>query len=217
MIKLFLIDDHQFIIDGVTRNIESNANIEIIGSSTNPEHICDLLIRGEVVPDIIISDISMPQMTGFELLKSVRAAQPEIKFVMLTMHDEPEIVTEIADAGAEGYLLKSGNPEHFIDAIHRVYNGGTYYSSEVIHHLFSQVRRQQKSESELANFTEREIEILKLVLKEMTSQEIADTLFISKQTVDTHRKNILHKSGETNIIGLVKFGLRNGLYSPADA
>jgi two-component system nitrate/nitrite response regulator NarL len=158
----------------------------------------------------------MPAITGNEVLAQVRSQLPNQKFIILTMHDDRENVVAIADAGAEGYVLKSSDPKVFTEAIRRVNDGGTYYSSEVIHHLFKAVKKEKEVFNELKAFTDREIEILKLVLKEKTSHEIADELFISKQTVDTHRKNILHKSNEHSLIGLVKFGLRNGLLEIQD-
>lgn len=211
MIKLYLIDDHQFILDGISRIMEPYEDIQIIGQTTDPVGAIHFLSSSEDLPDIVICDLTMPAIRGNELLAKVRLTLPHQKFIILTMHDDRDNVVAIADAGAEGYVLKSSNPKIFTDAIRRVFDGGTYYSSEVIHHLFKAAKKEKEVLNELKAFTEREIEILKLVLKEKTSHEIAEELFISKQTVDTHRKNILHKSNEHNLIGLVKFGLRNGL------
>lgn len=211
MIRLYLIDDHQFIIDGIKRMMESEPDIEICGSETNAHKAIASLCSSDLEVDVVICDLSMPVMTGLELLGEVRSKNPTQKIIILTMHDDGENVRAIADAEADGYVLKSGNPAQFIDAIRVVADGGSYYSAEIIHHLYKSVKDSQSIADDLGKLTEREIEILKLVLQEKSSHEIADLLYISKQTVDTHRKNLLHKSGETNIIGLVKFGLRNGL------
>lgn len=210
MITLYLIDDHQFIIDGVCRILEPFDHIKVIGQNTRASIAIEEILDLETPPDLIVCDLSMPELTGLDVIVKVRESNPNQKFLILTMHNEQEHVTSIAEAEAEGYVLKSGNPATFIEAIQRIFEGGTYYSAEIIRHLFSK-RKQIGEENILENFTNRELEILKLILDEKTSQEIAEELFISKQTVDTHRKSILQKSGERTLIGLVKFGRRAGL------
>lgn len=210
-ITVYLVDDHQFIIDGVTRMLETEEDIEVIGSSLNGQDCLDWMEQSERRPQLLITDLEMPKMKGTELVKLMKERYPEVCLLVLTMHEKPQLVREIAEAEADGFLLKSSDQQQFIKAVKHIADGGSYFSNEVIKHLYGAIKAQQKTEAELAVLSTREVEIVKLVMLEKSSQQIADELFISKRTVDTHRKNILQKTGCKTLIGLFKYAYRNGL------
>lgn len=162
-------------------------------------------------PDLVITDISMPGMSGVELTRKLKNEFPEIKVLVLSMHNEREIISEILLSEAEGYVLKNSGKKDFISAIHNILNGDTYFSSEVLKIMTDRVRKQARQEEVTAQLTDREMEIINLIVREFTTSEIAEKLFISPRTVDSHRKNILVKTNSKTIVGLMKYAFRNGL------
>ena len=161
--------------------------------------------------DILITDISMPLLSGTELCKMVKHSFPKIKVLVLSMYSSAPMVKEAVLAEADGFLLKNSGKEELLQALHKILNDGTYYLDEIIPIIYSQIQKEKKQKENTSVLSEREIEILALIVKEYTSERIAEKLFISKETVDNHRANILEKTGCRSTIGLVKFALSNGL------
>jgi DNA-binding NarL/FixJ family response regulator len=160
--------------------------------------------------DIVISDVTMPILGGIELTKIIKSQYPEIKVIILTMHNSLQFIREAVEVEADGYLLKNTGREDFIYALNRVANDGSYFSPEV----FSAIKnflRNEKNSATSSKLSPRETEVLRLIVQEYTSKEIADKLFISKQTVDTHRMNIMQKTGSKSLVGLIKFAIHSGL------
>jgi len=161
--------------------------------------------------DILITDISMPGMSGTELTKIIKHQFPHIKVLVLTMFNNPAIINDILQAEAEGYILKNTGKQELLAAIDKIMDNGTFYSNEVMNLMINHNRKKTTSSTEKEELTPRELEILKLVCEELTTADIAEKLFISPRTVDTHRKNILEKSKSRTIVGLIKYAFENNI------
>lgn len=207
-IKIFIVDDHQIVIDGLRSLLTGVEGLEIVGFTTNSTQA--LAEMQKTKPDILLTDVMMPGMTGQQLSKQVRANMPGIKILALSMSGQGDIVDEmINDADINGYVLKNIGKEELQKAIRKIAGGGIYFSEEVLGELEKQSKI--KKESEEAQLTQREIEIVRLIEKELGNKEIAEQLFISERTVETHRKNIFRKTQTNSVIGMVKYAYEHKL------
>jgi DNA-binding NarL/FixJ family response regulator len=197
--NIFLIDDHQMVIDGLKLMLADLPKFKVVGESKNPLLVIDLLQDKAV--DILITDISMPQMSGVALSRLVKKNYPDIKILALTAFAESAIISEMIQAGIAGYILKSDGKLVLTEALETIVLGEQYFGNEVTLALANSYR-QHKDDVKL---TDREIEIIRLIEKDMSTKEIAETLFISERTVETHRKNILFKTDTHTVIGLIKY------------
>mgnify|MGYP002789542070 CR=1 FL=1 len=201
-IRLAIIDDHQIVIDGLHSLLKGHPRYEIVLESTHPEQIVEQLRKTEV--DILLTDVMMPVMSGVELAKLVRQEFPSIKIITLSMNGEGSLVNQmIEESDISGYLLKNIGQSEFIKALDKISEGGIYFSDEVLQEMLKASER--KKESEETHLTNREIEIVRLIEKEYSNKKIAETLFLSERTVETHRKNIFRKTGTNSVIGLIKY------------
>jgi len=209
-----MVDDHKLIRDGLKLFLSESNEFDIIGEAGNGKECLELLKNNK--PDIVLSDLSMPVMDGMELTKQITQNYPEIKVIVLTMFDESQHVKQILADGAKGYLLKNCNEDELKMAIKKVSNGGTYYSEEVTTIIMNSLRKvKTKVDYRLTaemHLTEREKEVLHLVVKEFTNQEIAEKLFISVRTVDAHKRNLLDKTGSKSVAGLVLYAIDKQLF-----
>jgi DNA-binding NarL/FixJ family response regulator len=210
-IKLMIVDDHQMFIDGVKSLLRKEKQFEFIAEANTGEDA--LRLMESTPPDILITDISMPGMSGNELIEKVKAKNPEIKILVLSMHSEAEVISEIMMQEAEGYILKNTGRQELSSALHKLADGGTFYSDEVLLSLMRKVKKEAKRDKEVVHLSERELEVVRLVVQEMSNEEIAEKLFISKRTVETHRKNINQKTNMKTVVGLIKFAIRNEIAS----
>lgn len=208
-VKIVIADDHQMLIDGVKSLLRKEKDLVFIHEANNGPDAFSFISKNEV--DLLITDISMPGMSGTELTKKVKQQFPNIKVLVLTMFNDPAIINEILQAEAEGYILKNTGKQELLTAITKIMGDGTHYSSEVLNQMRMHNRRNSIPGNNKEELTQREIEILKLVCEEYTTADIAEKLFISPHTVDTHRKNILKKSGHKTIVGLIKFAFENNI------
>lgn len=208
--QICLIDDHQFIIDGIKRMLASETNLEISNEYVNSMEAWMDIKSGKINPDLVITDISMPGLNGFELISRIKNHNPKLKVLALTIHDNTSFIRDIYYLKAEGYLLKNSDKEAFVFAINRILENGLAYSSELLSKLLHEVKRKKEELNLVDQLTEREQEILKYIIQEKTSQEIGELLEISKQTVDTHRKHIMQKTKVKSIVGLVKLAIEQG-------
>lgn len=208
-IRLLLVDDHELFLEGMVSLLDGQGDLQVIGTAGNGKEA--LLKIEEDMPDIVLADLNMPEMDGIQLVKAVKSNYPEVKIIVLTMHDDRPTVTEIMMAEAEGYVLKNTDKRELVKAITRVADGGTYYCNEVMSIILERYKEEKKHGLQPVQLTDREKEILRLIAQEKSSEEIADTLFISRRTVETHRKNILKKTEVKSVVGLLKFGYRMGL------
>jgi len=208
-IKIIIVDDHQMFIDGIKTLLRADKKIKLIGEALNGEQALKLIEENPI--DIVITDIEMPGMSGIELTKEIKKNHPHIKVMVLTMYSDREIVNEILMTEAEGYVLKNTGKQELISAVNRIYDGGTFYSHEVVELLMGNYASNKKTDNIINELTPREKEIIALICDELTNTEIADKLFISPLTVETHRKNIFKKTQAKTIVGLIKFAINNKL------
>jgi DNA-binding NarL/FixJ family response regulator len=210
-IKIIIADDHKMMIDGLLSMLSDEKNMEIIGVANNGEEVLKILETKNA--DLVLTDINMPLMNGIELTKALKQKYSSIKILALSMFGDIEHIQEMLNAGISGYVLKNTGNKELVDAINSIANGGTYYDNDVAAEMMRSLTQnnQKKVAIEKVNLTEREIEIIKLIAKEMNNATIGDALFISERTVESHRKNIYRKTNTTNIVGLLKFAFANGL------
>ncbi len=212
-IKVLIAEDHQIMIDGIRSLLADENSIQIVAAANNGREALDKLAENPV--DVVIADVNMPEMSGIELTRAIAAKYPQIRVLVLTMYNDQEIITEILNAGAAGYILKNTGQEEFVDAIRTVAGGGSYFSDEVTHTMLQSFQAKAKEpETEEDNrppLTKREKEIVRLIAQENSSAEIAEKLFISQRTVETHRKHIIKKVGIKNVAGLVKYAIEQKL------
>ncbi|MEQ8473377.1 MAG: response regulator transcription factor [Marinoscillum sp.] len=208
-IRLLLVDDHELFLEGIVSLLEDDPQLQIIGTACSGRDALTKITADP--PDIVLTDLNMPEMNGIELVKELKQKYPEIKIIVLTMHDDRPTVTEIMMAEAEGYVLKNTDRKELLKAITRVADGSTYYCNAVMSIILDKYKAERKKEIQEVNLTDREKEILQLIAQEKSSEEIAEELFISRRTVETHRKNILKKTEVKSVVGLLKFGFKMGL------
>lgn len=199
IIKIFIVDDHQMVIDGIRSLIECQPQFSIIGESTEPLSVIALL--SEIQPDILIMDVGMPRMSGVELSRAVKHKFPAIRILALSMFGDTHIIAEMIDAGISGYILKNSGKRELIEALTKIADGQNYFGQDITLQLMKSFKRSQED----IKLTDREVEIIRMIEKDMTTKDIADTLFISERTVETHRKNILHKTNTQTVVGLLKY------------
>ncbi|MBS1508059.1 MAG: response regulator transcription factor [Bacteroidetes bacterium] len=200
--SVLLVDDHRILLEGMISLIQEPFFTKETASSGEEA----LRFIKSTDFDVMITDYEMPGITGLELVKAARAAQPEMKIIMLSMHDDPSVVREVLKTGVLGYVLKKDTHKSLTEALTKVIEGKRFLSDEI-----AEILIHQPMEEEKGVLTSREIEILRLVAKEFSSRQIAEILFISERTVETHRKNILKKTGASNLVGLIKYAYANNL------
>ena len=200
--SILLVDDHRIFLEGLKNLIQEPFHVKEIANSG--KEALELIKSSEF--DVMITDYEMPGINGLELVKAVRATQPEIKIIVLSMHDDPSVIKELLRTGVLGYLLKNNTYKNLSEALQKVIEGKRFLSDEIAELLINSPEEEEKGV-----LTSREIEILRLVAKEFNSRQIAEILFISERTVETHRKNILKKTGASNLVGLIKYAYANNL------
>lgn len=210
-IKIVVADDHHILLDGLKALLQKQKDVEVVAMYDNG---LDLYNALEVTnPQVALVDINMPGLNGHELTLKIKEKFPAINVIALSMYDDAGHIMDMIEAGVSGYLLKNVNDKELLDAIRTVAAGKMYFSSEVSEKITALVvRRQQKQDQpEEAKLTEREIEVLKLVSDEFSNAQIAERLFISERTVETHRKNMLRKTNNKSIVGLLKYAMEKHL------
>jgi DNA-binding NarL/FixJ family response regulator len=202
--KILLVDDHQILMDGVKGLLEKEQLGEI-SQAGSAEQALEFLKTDK--PDLLITDFNMPGMDGLTLIHTVKRIGPEIKIIVLSMHDEVHLVKEILKSGINGYVLKKDTQRELLRAVREVQEGRVFLSNDINKLLI--VNLQNPDEGKL--LTDREREIVKLIAREYSNKQIAEELFISERTVETHRKNIFRKTGTNSLVGLIKFAYANNL------
>lgn len=208
-IKILIADDHQMFIDGIKAILKDVKYISIAGEALNGAQAIELINANSF--DLVIADIQMPVMDGLELTKYIKQNKPNIKVLIVTSHPDRGFIEEMLEVQAEGYILKNTSKQELIRAISKLVDHATYYSSEVISILTENIKKKEKVQEKIDILSSREKEIVCLICQEYSNTEIAEKLFISYLTVETHRKNIYKKTGIKTIVGLIRYAIENGL------
>jgi len=210
-IRIIIADDHQVFRDGIIAILEDEPNFEVIGDAADGRQVLDLLMSK--TPTLILMDISMGGANGIETTKLVKEKYPNIKVLALSMHEESDYILKMIEAGAAGYLLKDAGSNELIKAIKIVAEGSTYYSQQASAAIIQQLSNRNKKAKNIESvpLTKREKEVLQLIVEEYSNPEIAEKLFISIRTVDTHRRNLIDKLNVRNSVGLVKYAIKHDL------
>jgi DNA-binding NarL/FixJ family response regulator len=213
--KILIADDHQFILESIEILLSSIPDFEIVGTYANGKALFDAVSAYDHI-DIVLTDYNMPEMNGIELTYKLRQEYPHIKVMLLTVSEDVEVIQEAFQAGVSGYLMKKAGKKEFEKALNVIASGQKYYSESVVFELLNRDKRISEFvnlniKDDLQTLSDREIEIITLIAEEHSSNAIAEKLFLSPATVETHRHNILKKLGIKNSIGLVKFAIKNKL------
>ncbi|HVK48219.1 MAG TPA: response regulator transcription factor [Pseudobacter sp.] len=196
--KLFIVDDHYMVIEGIQSLLKDEQGIDWMGHATNAASCLAFLQKQ--LPDVILMDINLPDVSGIELCKAVKEKYPSVFVIGLSTFNQYSLIEKMMDNGASGYVLKNATREELMEAIHAVLKNKTYFSREA-------AQTMRKDESIKIVLTRREKEVLELIADGMTNNEIAQQLFVSVTTVDTHRKNLLSKFEARNIASLIKMAV----------
>ena len=213
-INVFVVDDHQIFLDGIVSLLTDEPDIRITGTAHNGKQALEKIKNSNT--DVVLMDINMPVMDGIEATKQLRNSHPDIRILMLTMYNEPRFIKECLEIGAKGYVLKNISKDDLVKAIHTVYQDKPYLDNEAQEKLINAISSKDEEDTRdydelAAQITQREMEILQLIALGLTSQDIANKLFISKNTVETHRKNMLAKLNVNNTAALLKIAYKKGL------
>jgi len=211
MINLILADDHHLIIDGITRLLEDEVDINIVATCSNGKDVLEILPKINV--DVLLLDLDMPIMNGLQCAETVKLKYPHVKIAILTMHQEKALIQKFIEFGVNGYFLKTIQKDELLHAIKTIAVGGDYFPSDVTKALLQkQTITADVNQSPLLNeLTKREIEIIRLVAQGFSNNDIGKKLFISPRTVDTHRTNIMRKLDLHNVAEIVRFAFQNKL------
>ncbi|MEL7159766.1 MAG: response regulator transcription factor [Bacteroidota bacterium] len=214
-ITVAIVDDHTLFRKGLHMILADFPDLQVIFEAANGR---ELLTRcAHQLPDVVLLDLKMPGLDGVETTRRLRAAHPTLRIILLTLHDNPRLIRQLMEMGANGYLLKNENPTVVYAAIRAVTERGYYFNDYVGRALLNGGTpaaghpREKTDAGELPSLTPREREVLELICRQRTTREIATALFITPRTVEGHRKNLLEKTDSRNVAGLVVYAIRNGL------
>lgn len=208
MIRLVIADDHAIVREGLKRIVDSAEDMEVVGEAADSAQV--MACVRELAFDILTLDLSMPGRSGMELIKLVRAEKPTLRILVLSMHQELQYAVRAIRSGASGYLTKESAPSQLLQAIRKIAGGGAYISAEVAEQL---ALNAMPGASALPheNLSNREFEVLSLLVAGASVTDIAEKLKLSIKTVSTHKANLMHKMGLQNHSELVRYAIRNGL------
>jgi len=211
-IKLLLVDDHPIVLEGIKSRLSAQDDLEVVGEAADGQEA--LRKAKELRPDLVLMDISMPNMNGLEAVTMLRKRVPDSKILILTMHDNREYIARIIRLGARGYLLKDTSPAELIRAIKLIHAGEVFFSPAVSRVLLDELANGKKGKSpsaKAAALSEREREVLVLIADGRSNKEIAARLGVGVRTVETHRERIMRKLNIRTVAGLTKFAIANGM------
>src|SRR3984957_4127834 len=204
MIRVYIIDDHQMIIEGIHSLLHGEQNIEGLGSSKSPDDLMTFLAKSQ--PDVLLMDINLPQRSGLDLCREEKEHFPVINIIGLSTSNQPSVIRKMQENGASGYLLKDASKSEILEALQQVNKGKEYVSFSVAEAL-----KKKGSDTSLPALTRREKEILELIAEGLTNRKIAAKLFLDRTTINSHRKNMLTKFNVKNTAALIKIVVTNHL------
>jgi DNA-binding NarL/FixJ family response regulator len=210
--RILIADDHAIVRSGLRRVLDSKPDLEVVAEAADGAEAVEKSLDGDV--HLAILDVSMPRMTGIQAAAELQKRKPELKILMLSMHDSEQFLFEALKAGASGYVLKSGADTDIVDACRAAMRGESYLYPSAVTTLVRDYVDRDGDDQQFDVLTPREVEVLKLIAEANTSKEIAEKLFISLKTVDRHRQNILDKLGMRDRVELTRYAIRRGLIQP---
>jgi two-component system, NarL family, response regulator NreC len=216
-IKLVIADDHEIFRDGLALMLSRQDDISLVGQAENGRELIELV--GSLQPDLVITDIKMPLLGGIEATRQLVKIYPDIKIIALSMYDEDNLIVDMLEAGAKGYLLKNADKREILEAILTVYQDNNFYCRHTSARLATMIvksRFNPHKNAQPVEFTEREKEIIGRICRQQTAQQIGEKLFLSKRTVEGYRTKIMEKMNVKNTAGIVIFALRNSLVKEED-
>lgn len=205
-VNIYIADDHKIFAEGMESILSQESEIEVLGIARNGKQLLGMLQNQ--IADVVLLDITMPELDGIETAKEILSAYPETKLLMLTMHNTIEHIAPLIEMSVPGYILKNAGKNELLNAIEKLLDGKTYYSTEIAETLAKELRH-FNSEQKI-KLSQRETEVLQLVFEGLSTTEIGEKIFLSPRTVETHRSNLLAKTGCKNTAQLIQFGLKNG-------
>jgi DNA-binding NarL/FixJ family response regulator len=205
MIRILLVDDHKIILDSLSLLINLMEGIEVAGTLDDSRNVIEFISKNPI--DILMTDLSMPYINGIELSYKVKQQFPDLPILMLTVNDDPELISDAFKMGISGYVLKNAKRGELEKAINTVAGGNLYYAQDVMRTILTGGEKDE-GKDKLKLLTSREIEIIKLIVEEKSTNDISKELFISSGTVESHRRNIFKKLGVKNMVGVVKFAMK---------
>lgn len=210
-IRILLVDDHPIVRDGIKSHLSSFDNLAVVGEAANGLEAVQKAI--ELLPDVVIMDINLPDINGLEATKRLLQALPDTRVLILSMHDDRNYVIESLRVGARGYVLKDTSPADLVNAIRQVHRGGAFFDPSVSNVLFDMksIPAEPAPEAVISDLTPREREILALVAKGLSNKEIASKLFLSVRTVEAHRENIMRKLDIRGTAALTMYAISKGI------
>jgi len=209
LINIVIVDDHSLFRNGMKLLITNAGNFNVIAEASNGKEF--LAILDNVLPDIVLMDINMPEMNGIEATTKALERSPSLKIICLSMYGEEEYYYKMIEAGVSGFLLKNSDINEVKSAITTVYEGGKFFSQELLYNVVKNIKTSQINQELVENLSDREIEVLRQICIGLSNQEISQILHISKRTVDKHRANLLDKTNSKNTAHLVMYAIKNKL------
>jgi len=217
IIRIAIADDHQLVRSGMVMILRDNPEFVVVQQASDGQELLDGLAQSK--PDVVLLDLEMPVLGGQDTLTEIRKQYPDIRVLMLTMHNTDAFIIQMMELGANGYLIKNTEPKEVVKAIYKVVEAEFYFSEEVskaMLHGISNPELKNKAGLDSHGLTEREVDVLRLICEEKTTTEIGEALFLSPKTIEGYRKALMDKTEAKNMAGLVLFAIRHGLYKAAE-
>lgn len=208
-INIIIVDDHSLFRNGMKLLLSTAGNFTVLAEASNGKEFLALL--DTMTPDVVLMDIDMPEMNGIEATIKALERNPDLRIICLSMYGEEEYYYKMIEAGVSGFLLKNSDINDVKTAITTVYEGGKFFSQELLYNVVKNIKTTQSNQEVVENLSEREIEVLKQICIGLSNQEISEILHISKRTVDKHRANLLDKTNSKNTAHLVMYAIKNKL------
>ncbi|MBZ9728662.1 response regulator transcription factor [Salegentibacter sp. JZCK2] len=213
-VRILIVDDHQLVREGLISIVSTfQSSLELVGAAGNGVETLNLIQNMDPKPEVVLMDINMPHMNGMDCTREIKKFFPEVRVIALTMHNQSLHIKQMLKEGAHGYVLKDCDKEELKEAILEVAKGNTFFSRGVTNKVmmeFSQLKREMNN-LDVSSVSPREKEVLNHILQDKSNKEIADELYISIRTVETHKQNLISKTGAKSIAGLVVFAIKNNL------
>ena len=214
--KIIIADDHKMVLDGLCALLENEESIEILTTAGNGEEVLKLVEQNTEI-DLLVLDINMPIVDGIDVTKAIKAKYPEIKVLILSMYKKSEFIKHLVKAGADGYILKNSGRIILLEAINSLMRGERYYGKDILDTMLDDyIEQRPEKDMKVIELSEREKEVVRLIAQEKSTAEIAEALFLSHHTINSHRKSILNKLDVKNTAGIFRYAIQTGIIKGFD-